>query len=808
LLQAYWEKIKRNYSMLRKPALQTIFTLGLLLILTLASAGQFTSIASQNEVGELAQAKISPNLAEAIQKNPAGVLIPVIITMKDQADLSSISVNDRDERLQAVIEALQSKAAGTQPPILKFLATKRATGEADLPTSLWIFNGLIVSVSPIAAQQLAARPDVLRIAAVETIPAPEAETHTQPVEPNVDLINAPDVWAMGYRGEGMVIASMDTGVSVNHPDLSGQWRGGSNSWYDPYGENQGPVDLNGHGTRTMGVMVGRDAGGSSIGAAPQAQWIAVKIFNNSGSATTSAIHLGFQWLLDPDGNPSTPDAPHVVNNSWNYASPGCNLEFQLDLRALRAAGILPVFAAGNAGPNSATSVSPANNPEAFAVGAIDNLSQIYPASSRGPSACGEPQTIFPELVAPGVNILSSDRYGTYSYSTGTSLAAPHISAGLALLLSAYPNLTANQQELALLNGVVDLGEPGADNDFGMGRIDLLAAYQYILNTEGQPTPAPHTPTPTPLPTNTASPTSEPAPTSTATPTSAPPTATPPPAVNLALGKPVSVSSSQDSGHTGSQAVDGNLDTTWQTKRLNKNKSTSEWIKVDLGSAYDLAQVTLKWDAYYASSYAIRVSTDNSAWTTVYSTTAGNGAVEEIGFTLTTARYVMMVSTAWSDSYQRIWLKEFEIFGGEASSPATPTAAPTSTPTATPTQVQASPTPGAGAGIHSGDLDGSSSPGIPNRWNAVVTITVHMSDEAPAGGVTVSGVWSGGVSRSGSCLTGSSGQCTLTLTNIKNTVSSATFSIIGMTHSEWVYQESANHDPDGDSNGTTIVILIP
>ena len=116
----------------------------------------------------------------------------------------------------------------------------------------------------------------------------------------------------------MVVATLDTGVDLTHPDLAGAWRGGANSWYDPNGEHPTtPVDVNGHGTWTMGVMVGGDAGGSSIGIAPDAQWIAAKIFNDRGIATTVGIHLAFQWLLDPDGNPATADAPNVVNDSWS-----------------------------------------------------------------------------------------------------------------------------------------------------------------------------------------------------------------------------------------------------------------------------------------------------------------------------------------------------------------------------------------------------------------------------------------------------------------------------------------------------------
>jgi uncharacterized membrane protein len=224
-------------------------------------------------------------------------------------------------------------------------------------------------------------------------------------------------------------------------------------------------------------MVGGDAGGSSIGVAPDATWIAVKIFNDRGTATSSGIHLGFQWLLDPDGNPATADAPNVVNDSWTMGAPGCNLDFQLDLRSLRAAGILPVFAAGNNGPTAGTVFSPANNPEAFAVGGTDNSDVLDPYSSRGPSACTG--TTSPKLTAPGVGIRTADLYGGYATDTGTSVAAPHVSGALALLLNAFPSLSADQQEAALDSGALDLGPVGVDNDYGYGRLDVLAAYQWL-----------------------------------------------------------------------------------------------------------------------------------------------------------------------------------------------------------------------------------------------------------------------------------------------------------------------------------------
>ena len=380
-------------------------------------------------------------------------------------------------------------------------------------------------------EALGTREEVFRITLDENIPVPAVVSIDTdgPAEPNLALVRAPDLWDLGFRGQGVVVANMDTGVDLTHPDLMSRWRGGTNSWFDPNGEHPTiPTDVNGHGTWTMGIMVGGDAGGTAVGMAPAAQWIAVKIFDDSGFASISGIHQGFQWLLDPDGNANTPDAPHIVNNSWHFRNPGCSLEFELDLQALRTAGIVPVFAAGNTGPAPSANPSPPNNPGAFAVGAIDNQSALFAGSARGPSNCGEPPMIFPEVVAPGVAVRTTDLAGTYLNVTGTSMAAPHVAGGMALILSAFPNLSVAAQEAALLETAVDLGLAGPDNDFGYGRVDFLAAYQHLVATMGPPvssaTPT-ATPTTTPTPTSTATATSTATPTRTSTPTS---TATPTP----------------------------------------------------------------------------------------------------------------------------------------------------------------------------------------------------------------------------------------------------------------------------------------
>jgi len=429
---------------------------------------------------------LAPEVQAALASVEPGQKVAVIVTLREQANLRLPPGLARTQRLERVVRALQAQAESSQRALRPLVNSLRAKGQVDRITYLWIFNGLALSGTPEAIDELAARPEVLRITLDATIQGPDAPTLRGPVlaaenEPNIAVINAPALWALGFRGQGVVVANMDTGVYLNHPDLVAQWRGGTNSWFDPYGQHPiTPTDVNGHGTSTMGVMVGGDASGSSIGVAPDAQWIAVKIFNDLDVGITSAIHEGFQWLLDPDGNPATADAPDVVNNSWVIGlTPVCNLSFQPDVQALRAAGITPVFAAGNFGPPSWSSASPANYPESLAIGNTYNNDQIYFQSSRGPSGCGEAQTIFPEIVAPGVNILTTDLGGFYTRATGTSLAAPHVAGALALLLSARPDLPPELHEAAILSAAVDLGPLGPDNTFGKGRLDILAAYNSL-----------------------------------------------------------------------------------------------------------------------------------------------------------------------------------------------------------------------------------------------------------------------------------------------------------------------------------------
>ncbi len=403
------------------------------------------------------------------------------MTLRNRAELSTVGGATRAARISGTVNALKAEAHESQTQLRDWLRVRTVGGDVAEFTPLWVTNAISVTGTADVINELAARPEVASIGpdALSLLPALATP------EPNLAAVSAPALWDRSLTGQGVVVASLDSGVDVSHPDLVGSWRGGTNSWYDPYGEHPGtPTDMSGHGTATMGVVVGGHSGGTSIGMAPGATWVAARVFDDGGASTTTAVHLAFEWLLDPDGDPSTNDAPNVVNGSWSIGSgPGCDLRFQPDLQALRSAGIVPVFSAGNYGPGASTSASPANYPEALSVGAVSNQDLVYGSSSRGPTTCGGRTEVFPDLTAPGVDVTTADRYGLYQSVSGTSISAPHVTGALALLLSASPGLAPDLQQRAVTESALDLGVAGPDTTYGNGRVDVLAAYEW-LKAEG------------------------------------------------------------------------------------------------------------------------------------------------------------------------------------------------------------------------------------------------------------------------------------------------------------------------------------
>ncbi|MCU0593669.1 MAG: S8 family serine peptidase, partial [Desulfobacterales bacterium] len=325
----------------------------------------------------------TPELRVALQRLEPEEEIRVIVKFSQRADIESLKVLPRPLRRSLMLRDMMAAAERGQREVNELIKQRGVKGARNL----WAINGLALKARPALIQELSERPDVQSVQLDRTIHKSDVllQSFASP-EFNLTQINAPGLWQSppgGYFGQGAVVGLMDTGADVHHPDLAGRWRGGTNSWFDPYEASSFPFDDDGHGTSVLGIMVGGDASGRTIGAAPAAKWIAVRMFDDSGTTFLSVIHLLFQWFLDPDGNPATDDAPDVVNGSWGFESlPGvCDNEFQADIDALNAAGIAVVFAGGNGGPNPSTSISPANNLGAMAVGFVDAGSIIYSLSS-------------------------------------------------------------------------------------------------------------------------------------------------------------------------------------------------------------------------------------------------------------------------------------------------------------------------------------------------------------------------------------------------------------------------------------------
>jgi subtilisin family serine protease len=258
------------------------------------------------------------------------------------------------------------------------------------------------------------------------------------------------VWEeLGVRGAGIVIGQSDSGADWEHEEIRDAYRGqagqhGSN-WLDPWNATPAPVDANGHGTHTLGSVLG-----NRTGVAPDATWFAcANLYRNLGNP---ALYLDcMQFMLAPypqGGDPFTDGDPrlaaHVLNNSWGcpQAYEGCDAtSLEPAVEALRAAGLFVVASAGNEGPGCSTLAdAPAIYDSVLSVGAIDQDGDLAPFSSRGPVMEDGSGRTKPNIVAPGVGVLSSYPGNTYEVSSGTSMAGPHIAGVVALMWSANPGL--------------------------------------------------------------------------------------------------------------------------------------------------------------------------------------------------------------------------------------------------------------------------------------------------------------------------------------------------------------------------------
>lgn len=461
--------LKRIFNFLR-----VLFSIALIVaflpVTTAAAQPIPTDNAHASDGSEKIEAAVWENNLPSVQsENLSGYWV-----VFEQPDLSAAYAMDWHDRGEYVYDQLTAAAEQSQTSVRTLL------DQQNIPyQSYWINNSILVqSFDSNRLLAIAADPAVSAVRARRTVtldegyPSLTTQWTPQYVQANISHVNADDVWAAGYTGEGITVGSIDTGVRYTHEALVNQYRGnlGNGSynhnynWWDPeyLGQDLVPNDQNGHGSHTTGTMVGSDGSRNQIGMAPGAQWIACQDFEGSTGMDADLIECA-QFMTAPwdlNKQNANPDKrPMVVNNSWGDCSTTYETFFDSSITAWLAAGIYPVFSNGNASncsysypPGLGTVGSPARSGRVTGVGSTGNSDGAYANHSNwGPTDQSDPfnprgyPSMKPQVVAPGVMILSAyaSSDSSYAYMTGTSMSAPHVSGLIALIWSAAPCLLGN-----------------------------------------------------------------------------------------------------------------------------------------------------------------------------------------------------------------------------------------------------------------------------------------------------------------------------------------------------------------------------
>src|SRR5438477_6624426 len=420
------------------------------LFVVAAAVSLVAAVASSDAVGQRVggnAVNVANKIAPWVVEHTAyGQQAEFFVVLAERADLRpAANLPTKTEKGRFVYQTLREKARTTQGPILQWLRERNIEHR-----SFYIVNAILVKGTREIAETLATRPDVVRVEGNPLIhnslpqPGPVTEVPSKPqvpktIEPGIAYTHAPDVWALGFTGQNIVVASADTGQRWTHNALKPHYRGWNGvvanhdyNWHDSIHDSVGnpcgndspfPCDDFFHGTHTTGTAIGDDGGSNQIGMAPGAKWIGCRNMDQ-GNGTPARYIECMEFFLAPypvgggQGDPTK--APDITINSWGCpTSEGCSVNtLQAAVEAQAAAGIMMIVSAGNAGSACSTVVDrPSFYAASYTVGALDTgTDNIAFFSSRGPVTIDGSGRIKPDINAPCNPTPSSTNSSDNSYA--------------------------------------------------------------------------------------------------------------------------------------------------------------------------------------------------------------------------------------------------------------------------------------------------------------------------------------------------------------------------------------------------------
>lgn len=480
-------------------------------------------------------------LAEQMELVNENEKIRINITLAERVNttalLAGVKHLDKETRRNHVIQSLQDFTALSQAAVLGELDMMKDQESVSKIKAYWVANVINCEATPEAIEALSSHRDILSIDHDELrIVFESSEGNNDPVISgnkgggkeitwNVLKVSADEVWELGFDGEGVIVAVIDTGVNYDHYDLEDHmWESEDypNHGWDFFYDDDDPKDEHGHGTHCAGTVAGDGTSGSQTGVAPEAMIMACKVANASGGSSEAYVWDAVEFSIE--------NGAHVISLSmgWQHEWGTNRVVWRETFDAVLAAGMIASVAAGNEGQDQASYPIPDNvrspgdcpppwtspdqtltggNSGVVCVGSTTSSDGVSGFSSRGPSTWEDEEPysdyaynpdiglIRPDVSAPGSNIKSlqySNNIG-YTIKSGTSMAAPCNAGLIALLLSKNPALTPEQIS-QILEETTEVLVEGKNNNSGAGRVNALAAieaasfpgpsyYSHVINDE-------------------------------------------------------------------------------------------------------------------------------------------------------------------------------------------------------------------------------------------------------------------------------------------------------------------------------------